>query len=283
MLEERIRHFDQMAKQLDDQDLIPENARKTISSENNADPDGTRNQKQRHPSDQAETSDAELPTHDEEGEAEVLLNRVSAATLQVPMFIHGTEVHAVVDTGAEVTVLSQQFFKKLKDTPALRKSRRKLVVAEAGRAMKSCGTADLEMKIGDLTFIWPVFVAPISDDVLLGCDVLYDKDILVSTRRGLKVNNQWVDCKIQKCESETARVTVSRSVTIPANCEFVMTGRCDKLEQDGTSTYVFEGTEEVKERILIARTVVTPTSNKIPIKMINSSMSPVKLKKGTFI
>jgi hypothetical protein len=58
-----------------------------------------------------------------------------------------------------------------------------LVVAEAGRKITTSGVADIKIQIGLLKFEWPIYVASIGDDLVLGCDVIYDKDITINTRR----------------------------------------------------------------------------------------------------
>jgi hypothetical protein len=60
-----------------------------------------------------------------------------------------------------------------------------VVVAEARRKMTTSGVADIKIQIGLLKFELPIYVAPIGDDLLFGCDVIYDKDITINTRRGL--------------------------------------------------------------------------------------------------
>ena len=75
-------------------------------------------------------------------------------------------VKAVVDTGAEVTVLSDKVLDKLtanNHIPLLPVTRQ-LIVAESGKGMKSSGLAKVKMKIGDIDFPWTVYVAPIGDD-----------------------------------------------------------------------------------------------------------------------
>ena len=110
-------------------------------------------------------------------------------TLKVPVITNGQVVKAVVDTGAEVTVMSEATYFCIPEErrPCLCKAKRKLVVAEAGRKMTTSGVADIKIQIGLLKFEWPIYVAPIGDDLVLGCDVIYDKDITINTRRGLEV------------------------------------------------------------------------------------------------
>ena len=120
-------------------------------------------------------------------DVEIVINSVRAVTLKVLVIINGQVVKAVVDTGAEVTVMSEATYFCIPEERChcLRKAKNKLVVAEAGRKMTTSGVADIKIQINLLKFEWPIYVAPIGDDLLLGCDVIYDKDITINTRRGL--------------------------------------------------------------------------------------------------
>ncbi|VDI18815.1 Hypothetical predicted protein [Mytilus galloprovincialis] len=72
--------------------------------------------------------------------------------------------------------------------PELKKATRNLVVAEAGKHMTTRGIAQIEMKLGNEIFTWPMYVAPIGDSVLLGCDLIDEKDITINCKRGLQLN-----------------------------------------------------------------------------------------------
>lgn len=56
--------------------------------------------------------------------------------------------------------------------------------------MVTSGVANVDIQIGSLKFEWPIYIAPIGDQLLLGCDVIYDKDIAINTRRGLEVSGE---------------------------------------------------------------------------------------------
>ncbi|VDI84093.1 Hypothetical predicted protein [Mytilus galloprovincialis] len=96
-------------------------------------------------------------------EKNIVIDRVRAATITVPLVINKVETKAVIDTGAEVTVLSEELYSKIpKDMrPELKKATRNLVVAEAGKHMTTRGIAQIEMKLGNEIFTWPMYVAPI--------------------------------------------------------------------------------------------------------------------------
>ena len=129
---------------------------------------------------------------------QIIIERVRAVTIKTPLSEQGLPTKAIVDTGAEVTVLSKQLYDSFPENvkPKLKMAKRGLVVAEAGREMKTCGMTDVEFKIGEYNFTWPVYVAPIRDEILLGCDVIDAMDITVSTKRGIQIKDSWVDCEV---------------------------------------------------------------------------------------
>lgn len=75
-------------------------------------------------------------------EKDVVIDRVHAVTIRAPVTIEGIEMNAVVDTGVEVTVMSERRFQEIpaEKHPLLRQNPKSLVVAEAGRKMRTSGT-----------------------------------------------------------------------------------------------------------------------------------------------
>lgn len=119
---------------------------------------------------------------EENTEFEVIIDRVSAVTIKAPLSIGGQPVKAVIDTGAEVTVINESLLDRFsaETRPTLQKAKRSLVVAEAGKKMKTQGVAVVDIVIGDLSFPWEVYVAPIRDDVLHGLIVKLCAGLIIS-------------------------------------------------------------------------------------------------------
>ena len=88
--------------------------------------------------------------------------------MRVPIVIEDDYLNVVIDTGAEVTVMSQGKFFKIPENrrPQIYRAERNLVVAEAGKKMPSLGMADVSCQICPLDFIWSVYIAPIGDEML---------------------------------------------------------------------------------------------------------------------
>ncbi|VDI27017.1 Hypothetical predicted protein, partial [Mytilus galloprovincialis] len=203
-------------------------------------------------------------------------------TITVPLVINKVETKAVIDTGAEVTVLSEELYSKIpKDMrPELKKATRNLVVAEAGKHMTTRGIAQIEMKLGNEIFTWPMYVAPIGDNVLLGCDLIDEKDITINCKRGLQLNGEWIECQTTRQIDGIARVRIKEAITIPANSEIIIAGEGYDTEGLSSRYSILEPVVEDSRKIMVARTLVDAHSCKVPVRLINLDEHPVKLRKN---
>ncbi|VDI33787.1 2'-phosphotransferase [Mytilus galloprovincialis] len=138
-----------------------------------------------------------------DGGISLCINRVESAVIQTSVRINDYELKAVIDTGAEVTVLSEKVYRNLAKEHhlELKTATRGLLVAEEGKKMSATGITEIEMSLGSLRFTWPVYVAPLNDDLLLGCDIIDELDITVNTKRGFQIKDIWYPCIVKRRES----------------------------------------------------------------------------------
>ena len=58
--------------------------------------------------------------------------------------------------------------------------------------------------IGKTGCKWPVYVAPIADSMLLGCDIFDYMNMTLKSTQGLYLNGEWITCDtLRKCGMET--------------------------------------------------------------------------------
>ena len=103
---------------------------------------------------------------------EVIVCRLkSPSMLSVSIIVGDKVARAVVDTAAEVTILSDRIYDSLRPKPPIIKQ---VTLNTAGRNMKMKGmiVGPVEMTLGDFVFQEFVYIAPIDDDMLLGVDLL---------------------------------------------------------------------------------------------------------------
>ena len=213
----------------------------------------------------------------------VVVHRMSitAVTIRTPVSVEGIKTMAIIDSGAEVTVLSSQVYASIPliGRPQIKKTSLRLVVADHDQDLLAEGAAVVRLELHNLSFDWPVHVAPITDDLLLGSDVL--EDIVVSSHRGLLVQDTWIPCEtlrrpinVQQC-----RVFTPATLIIQPQHELVVSAPWEGHGQE-PQTAVLEPLAEDGRGLMIARSLVDLGGGCVPVRMVNLSDKPIRLEKG---
>ena len=194
----------------------------------------------------------------------IVVNRVHAVSISAPLSVAQLGANAVIDTGAEVTVMSENYFDKLpsKNRPKLRPADRGLVVAEAGRKMTHAGIADVDFEMNGHHYKWPMYIAPIHDDV--------------NFSKGLCLGGEWIPCQIRRRGNNVHRILLDEAVTIPRGHEIILPGVILSPWTDGPHALV-EPTWPEKEGILIGRSLVRTEDSVVPVRCANLIDDPVSL------
>jgi predicted aspartyl protease len=205
--------------------------------------------------------------------------------LWLPYQLEGLVVKAVIDTGAEVTAISTSLCEKIPEgnRPMLQESGRCLVVAEEGKRLKTQGVIEANVTIGKLAVKWEVYVAPIREEVLLGCDFIDEYNITINTKRGIKIEGTWIGCEVVRKSDKIARVFVKESVTVPANSEIIIEGTGKQAEYIDTRYASLEPFYDDSSHMLVARFLVDPFNDIIPVRVANLENFPLKLKKNLML
>ena len=217
------------------------------------------------------------------------VDRVRGVTVKVPIRIFGQNVLAVIDTGAEVTVMCERLLKSLptNECTDLSESRISLIAAESSKTIKTSGKLLTDIIIGNNHLKWPVYIAPIQDDILLGCDLFDAYDMTLSMKSGLLVNGEWIECEIVRSPSKLARIYLSEDTTNPPYTELLTMGKMDKRSfldhtYGITEPLILDTDLEIDQGhcVTIARAVVEPSSKGIPVRLLNSTSESIKLNAG---
>ena len=199
-------------------------------------------------------------------------------TILARIAVNQIETDAVLDTGSEVTIISEEFGRRNR---FLQEGERvKLLNAEDGSCMYGISGVIINIKLGDTLLQWPVVVAPIRDDVLLGLDYLYEVDAHFTGRGVVKIDGKIIPTKMVKeheeeivaCSVVCARVTVE----IPPNTEIVVEG---EIPSDIDFDIGMVETRTISEGLQTASAVVSK-KGQIPVRMINWSSENKLIKKG---
>lgn len=70
-----------------------------------------------------------------------------------------------------------------------------------------------------------------SIDFLLVCDMVDELDITINSKRGIQIDEKWIDCDVEReTDEKLARVVLTENVTIPANSEIILSGWTERSE-----------------------------------------------------
>ena len=110
-------------------------------------------------------------TDEEEDGAVTVLKLSNGVMFRVPVEVQGMQLQAVVDTAAQVTLVSEEFYKSLDPAPPICKE---VVMNTAGKGMQMNGyiAGPFQVVLGTHLFTVEIYVAPIEEDMLLGLDFL---------------------------------------------------------------------------------------------------------------
>ena len=109
--------------------------------------------------------------------------RGSVNDIRVQCLIDSKSIRAVIDTAADVTVISESVYASLGSPTLVRKT--KLRSAAEGQTFTAKVTGPVKFQIGDTLLFHSLYVAPIHDDMLLGMDVLNQLKAKIDLGKGL--------------------------------------------------------------------------------------------------
>ena len=205
----------------------------------------------------------------------------SGTSLKVLCYIHDYPVSAVVDTAADVSIISKSVCDQLNISPRNSKPIT-LFAAGENQSFPAEKVGPISFKIGNTVLERIIFSAPICDEMLLGMDILQDLDAKID------VKNQRLQCNdeilplvkaLEKGETEEPRVPLflKSKLKIPAESEVVISINSDA---DPRATYLLEPSTDLP--VLVARTVLQGTSSP-QVSLMNCSNETISLLNGTHI
>lgn len=153
-----------------------------------------------------------------EGEDPVVICQVSSVSqFTVNVRVGEKPVTAVVDTAAQVTIISDNVYQSLTHKPTVI---RRVQLRAAGRdmAMQGLVVGPVKLKIGDSWYEENVHVAPIDQEMLLGFDLLRNRQAVLDMGRGvLLFDGMEITMDVGKAWGSpvVARVSVDKRRVIP--------------------------------------------------------------------
>ncbi|MES9879305.1 MAG: reverse transcriptase family protein, partial [Sedimenticola sp.] len=211
--------------------------------------------------------------NDDDSHEAITINQLrSSSMLKVPVCVEGIKLEAVVDTAAQVTLISDQVYHRFKDKPPVIKN---ISLNTAGRQMKLPGAiiGPVKLKLGKVQYLEKVYVAPIEDEMLLGLDFLQKHQVNINLPQAvLQLPSEIIPMSMANSnKTRIARVTVDSKTVIPPNTV--------KLVKCSTDSRLTQFMVEPKTNLhaLVARTVHLGPALKLCV--VNPSDRNVVLKR----
>ena len=167
-------------------------------------------------------------------------------SLVVPIAVKGHNTSAVVDGGAQVTIVNQGLFEGLNHTGPREPVWLKGIAPN--KLMDGYLVWDVLLSLGGQSYHWDLYVAPIDDTFLLGLDfmkhhkvdtILSCNVLVVNGEYEIPITFKWGVSVAGATETyEIGRVTVGKWVVIPPNTVQYIKGRVNK-EFQGKGNCVF--------------------------------------------
>ena len=199
--------------------------------------------------------------------------------------INGTSANLLVDTGADASLLSFAVWDKLSKKPEMNQdaATHKLVGVQ-GTPLSVCGIVQVDIDLAGEKFETEmVVVDSLTNEAILGKDFLKaNKCIIDVSRETLHFDSRGITLSLNSPpgDQQVARVSITLDDTleIPPRSEMEIMVSVPKAATTGT--WVVEGESNA---ILVARAVVSPKEQRVPIRIANVREDPISVKKGTKI
>lgn len=158
-----------------------------------------------------------------------ILKTGTASMLHIPVVCNRRPMTAVIDSAAEVTILSDKIYNSLQDQP---KILRKTVMYAAGRGMQmdTIIVGPVKLEVGSKSYCIEVYVAPIDDEMLLGLDFLKRHQTITDLKNNtFTIGGDQIPlyCGPQRETPVVAKVTVPKRTVVPPHSVVRMPGQVD--------------------------------------------------------
>ena len=197
--------------------------------------------------------------------------------------ISNQSVSFLVDTGAGISLLNGKVWDKIKSSVVcLQANPCQNIVGVDGHSIQVRGSVRIPVTISNRTFEQTFVIADkITAEGILGMDFLEDnKCVFDVAKRQITFKQLETLSLVPPAPPLTvtiSNVALEKTITIPASCEIEVMAWLSS----GGGPWLVEGKQH--SDILVARAVVIPLRNSIPIRIVNTTSMPVTLYHGTNI
>ena len=206
----------------------------------------------------------------------------------VPGTIDGNHCIFTIDTGSTITIVRPDVLPREKKESLQPVSGWLRTVT--GERVPFRGKSELTMQIGSTRATQHIWVADIQEQCILGMDFLRPHGCLVNLEDDfLKISGEEVPLqrsrpadKVQAC----FRAILEETVDLPPHAESIIPARTEGLSHIDEKWGILEPTVEksyASDGLMIGKTLVNLQEPSVPVRVMNLSDSPKRIKKGSVI
>lgn len=206
-------------------------------------------------------------------------NLEPGASLLIPVKLNGLKTLAVVDTAAQVTVVSRRIWNQLRRPPPTPET---VILhgAEVGSRMEAKLAKQVHLDIGGQVHRWDIHVAPIQDDLILGLDFLRAKGCTLDLQQDVvRVSGTEIPATVKRNADgelfQISRILVARKVVVPPNTEKRVMVRMSHHTKD-----VYAVSPEPDNHGLLMPNMIVDGADRIPVLLRNNTEHFISLRKG---
>lgn len=197
--------------------------------------------------------------------------------------VNKSDVHMLVDTGSDVTLLSAEVFKRMNMSNSLLKNVSTRLTTADGDPLEVMGMTSIPLVLGGQSFDHPVVVAGIGDlSGILGIDFMSKNKVSFDTAEGVLRSPRFeVALNHQASHTVCARVHLTETIHIPANSEIFVEGEV-RGHFSGEQNGCLEPLTEFKggNDLLMPKSLVQMTKSKVMFSILNPTQDSRILKKN---
>ena len=188
----------------------------------------------------------------------------------------------LLDTGAQRSFVSQQFYEKHLKNHIKKKQNFIRMYGVGGNELKTSGEVELDVEIGNEIIRQRFIIAPIKEQGILGFDFCInhkaewtwkDKELTLAQNTNIRHIEQIV---------KVARVTTRNQTNIPARSEIIIAGIVEHASEAAEIGIIQPQNTFLQNYPLgVAAVITSREGNSVPLRLINANEEDVKLEKNT--
>lgn len=184
----------------------------------------------------------------------------------------------VIDTGAARTIVRPDI---IGDWRIKSPAKRYVLTTANGQQLPVKGECELDIELGDVKFKHRALVADISDNVILGLDLLRAKGVNLDLNAGtLRIMGEEVVLTTTTENNAVRRLVVKEDVVLPGQTETLVATVMDGEMSCSVGVVEPSNPDLFNKSIVTGRTLIKPEKTTI-VRVVNLKTFPQKITKGT--